>query len=51
MNDLTQLRNDKRAMRDAAKDAHIALLAFYGLCFVVTWAVYLRPSARRLPGV
>jgi NNP family nitrate/nitrite transporter-like MFS transporter len=31
--------------------AYIAFLAFYGLCFVVTWAVYLRPSTRRLTGV
>jgi len=31
--------------------AYIAFLAFYALCFVVTWAVYLRPSTRRLPGV
>lgn len=31
--------------------AYIAFLAFYGLCFVVTWAVYLRPGPRRLAGV
>ncbi|ONH29160.1 MFS transporter [Pseudofrankia asymbiotica] len=31
--------------------AYIAFLAFYALCFVVTWAVYLRPSPRRLAGV
>ncbi|MBL7502225.1 NarK/NasA family nitrate transporter [Frankia sp. CNm7] len=31
--------------------AYVAFLAFYALCFVVTWAVYLRPSPRRLPGV
>jgi NNP family nitrate/nitrite transporter-like MFS transporter len=31
--------------------AYIAFIAFYALCFVVTWAVYLRPSARRITGV
>jgi MFS transporter, NNP family, nitrate/nitrite transporter len=31
--------------------AYIAFIIFYGLCFLVTWAVYLRPSARRLAGV
>jgi NNP family nitrate/nitrite transporter-like MFS transporter len=31
--------------------AYLAFLAFYGLCFVVTWAVYLRPSKSRLTGV
>ncbi|MDX6646115.1 MAG: transporter, family, nitrate/nitrite transporter, partial [Miltoncostaeaceae bacterium] len=31
--------------------AYIAFIAFYALCFVVTWLVYLRPSARRLAGV
>ena len=31
--------------------AYIAFLAFYGLCFMVTWAVYLRPHANRLTGV
>ncbi|OHV33583.1 MULTISPECIES: MFS transporter [Pseudofrankia] len=31
--------------------AYIAFIAFYALCFVVTWAVYLRPSPRRLPGI
>jgi MFS transporter, NNP family, nitrate/nitrite transporter len=31
--------------------AYIAFIAFYALCFAVTWAVYLRPSARRLTGV
>ncbi|MGY1814985.1 nitrate/nitrite transporter [Blastococcus sp. SYSU D00820] len=25
--------------------AYLAFLAFYGVCFVVTWAVYLRPGA------
>jgi NNP family nitrate/nitrite transporter-like MFS transporter len=31
--------------------AYIAFLAFYALCFVVTWVVYLRRSPRRLAGV
>ncbi|MYS84986.1 nitrate/nitrite transporter [Embleya scabrispora] len=31
--------------------AYLAFLAFYGLCLVVTWVVYLRPSPRRLAGV
>lgn len=31
--------------------AYVAFLAFYGLCILVTWAVYLRPSSRRLAGV
>jgi NNP family nitrate/nitrite transporter-like MFS transporter len=31
--------------------AYLAFIAFYAACFVVTWAVYLRPSARRLAGV
>jgi MFS transporter, NNP family, nitrate/nitrite transporter len=31
--------------------AYLAFLAFYGLCLLVTWAVYLRPSSFRLPGV
>jgi len=31
--------------------AYIAFLAFYALCFAVTWAVYLRPRAGRLSGV
>jgi NNP family nitrate/nitrite transporter-like MFS transporter len=31
--------------------AYIAFIAFYGLCVVVTWAVYLRRSPRRLAGV
>jgi MFS transporter, NNP family, nitrate/nitrite transporter len=31
--------------------AYIAFMAFYALCFAVTWFVYLRPSARRLAGV
>jgi NNP family nitrate/nitrite transporter-like MFS transporter len=31
--------------------AYLSFLAFYALCLVVTWAVYLRPSPRRLAGV
>jgi MFS transporter, NNP family, nitrate/nitrite transporter len=31
--------------------AYIAFIAFYGVCFLVTWMVYLRPSARRLTGI
>jgi len=31
--------------------AYIAFLAYYGVCFAVTWLVFLRPSARRLTGV
>jgi NNP family nitrate/nitrite transporter-like MFS transporter len=31
--------------------AYLAFIAFYALCFAVTWAVYLRPSAKRLAGV
>jgi NNP family nitrate/nitrite transporter-like MFS transporter len=31
--------------------AYIAFIAFYTLRFAVTWAVYLRPSQRKLPGV
>jgi MFS transporter, NNP family, nitrate/nitrite transporter len=31
--------------------AYIAFIAFYALCFVVTWLVYLRPSRTRLVGV
>jgi MFS transporter, NNP family, nitrate/nitrite transporter len=31
--------------------AYLAFIAFYALCFLLTWAVYLRPSARRLAGV
>ena len=32
-------------------DAYLAFIAFYALCFAITWAVYLRPSHRRLTGV
>ncbi|GAC1328581.1 MAG: nitrate/nitrite transporter [Mycobacteriales bacterium] len=35
----------------AGNAAYIAFLAFYVVCVVVTWAVYLRPSPRRLSGV
>ena len=31
--------------------AYVAFIAFYLACAVVTWAVYLRPSAGRLAGV
>ncbi|RJK98219.1 MFS transporter [Vallicoccus soli] len=31
--------------------AYVAFLAFYAVCVLVTWAVYLRPSPRRLAGV
>ena len=31
--------------------AYIAFIAFYAVCFVVTWSVYLRRSPRRLAGV
>ncbi|HTJ33963.1 MAG TPA: MFS transporter [Dactylosporangium sp.] len=31
--------------------AYIAFIAYYALCFGVTWLVYLRSSARRLAGV
>ncbi|ARZ71521.1 major facilitator transporter [Streptomyces albireticuli] len=31
--------------------AYLAFLAAYAVCLVLTWAVYLRPSDRRLPGV
>ncbi|MGE3140157.1 MAG: MFS transporter [Thermoleophilia bacterium] len=31
--------------------AYISFIAFYAVCLVVTWWVYLRPSGRRLPGV
>jgi MFS transporter, NNP family, nitrate/nitrite transporter len=31
--------------------AYITFICFYALCFVLTWVVYLRPSARRLANV
>ena len=35
----------------AGNAAYVAFLAFYGVCVVVTWAVYLRPWSARLAGV
>jgi NNP family nitrate/nitrite transporter-like MFS transporter len=32
----------------SADAAYVAFIVFYALCFVVTWAVYLRPSPHRL---
>jgi NNP family nitrate/nitrite transporter-like MFS transporter len=37
--------------RGTGNAAYIAFIAFYGLCFILTWFVYLRPSSRRLDGV
>lgn len=37
--------------RGTGNAAYIAFLAFYALCFVVTWAIYVRPSPRKLAGV
>ncbi|SCG56199.1 MFS transporter [Micromonospora inositola] len=34
-----------------ADAAYLAFIGWYALCFVVTWAVYLRPGPRRLAGV
>ena len=34
-----------------ADAAYLAFIAFYALCVLVTWAVYLRRSPRRLAGV
>ncbi|MET8152472.1 nitrate/nitrite transporter [Actinoplanes sp. NPDC049668] len=34
-----------------ADAAYLAFIAFYALCVLVTWAVYLRPSSRNLAGV
>jgi NNP family nitrate/nitrite transporter-like MFS transporter len=31
--------------------AYLTFIAFYALCFIVTWAVYLRSSPRKLAGV
>jgi NNP family nitrate/nitrite transporter-like MFS transporter len=28
----------------SGNDAYVAFLAFYAVCFVLTWAVYLRPG-------
>ena len=35
----------------SADAAYISFIAFYALCFAVTWFVYLRPSSSRLDGV
>ncbi|GAB3963577.1 hypothetical protein GCM10027615_04260 [Plantactinospora veratri] len=35
----------------SADAAYLAFIAWYALCLVVTWVVYLRPSPHRLPGV
>ena len=35
----------------SAEAAYVAFIAFYLVCVAVTWAVYLRPSPRRLTGV
>ncbi|MDG4828485.1 NarK/NasA family nitrate transporter [Solwaraspora sp. WMMD1047] len=35
----------------SADAAYLGFIAFYALCFAVTWAAYLRPSAHRLAGV
>ena len=31
--------------------AYVSFIVFYGVCFAVTWFVYLRPHRLRLPGV
>ncbi len=31
--------------------AYISFIAFYVICFIVTWVVYLRPSPKKLAGV
>jgi NNP family nitrate/nitrite transporter-like MFS transporter len=31
--------------------AYLSFIAFYAVCFVVTWVVYLRTSPRKLAGV
>ena len=36
---------------DTGDAAYLGFLFFYAVCFVLTWAVYLRPSPRRLSGV
>ncbi|MBA3742628.1 MFS transporter [Sporichthya sp.] len=39
-------------MRNGNGDAaYLSFLIFYGLCFAVTWFVYLRPSEKKLLGV
>jgi len=34
-----------------ADSAYLAFIAFYALCVLVTWLVYMRPSTHSLPGV
>ncbi|WBB74490.1 NarK/NasA family nitrate transporter [Micromonospora sp. WMMD1128] len=34
-----------------ADAAYLAFIGWYALCFLVTWAIYLRPGPRRLAGV
>jgi len=31
--------------------AYVAFLVFYVICFLVTWAIYMRPGPRRLAGI
>ena len=35
----------------SADSAYIAFIAFYAVCFAVTWFVYIRQSPRKLEGV
>jgi NNP family nitrate/nitrite transporter-like MFS transporter len=35
----------------SADAAYISFIAFYALCFAITWFVYMRPSSSRLEGV
>jgi NNP family nitrate/nitrite transporter-like MFS transporter len=35
----------------AGNAAYLAFLVYYAVCVALTWAVYLRPSSRRLAGV
>ena len=35
----------------SADSAYLAFIAFYAVCVLVTWEVYLRPPDRRLAGV
>jgi NNP family nitrate/nitrite transporter-like MFS transporter len=37
--------------RGTGNAAYVAFIAFYLVCLAVTWAVYVRPSPRRLEGV
>jgi NNP family nitrate/nitrite transporter-like MFS transporter len=34
-----------------ADAAYLAFIGWYALCFLLTWVVFLRPGAHRLPGV